>query len=129
MLISEGGEDKWFDAFDSREVLAGSSRLYLGYVKQDRRFAFAEYEFIGLRQPLMLKKLRQKYGEPELIKARFISDQSYRWLDNGTEILLRSDWQNYRTRLSYVNPTAMLALREERLAADSKQEDNELSFY
>lgn len=116
-LISEGGDANWFDVFDSQSVLPGSSRLYLGYVKQDRRFAFAEYEFVGLRQPQMLGKLREKYGEAEIIEGNFISDKTYRWLSNGTEILLRSDWRNYRTRLSYIAPPAMIDLRKEQLAA------------
>lgn len=128
-LIREGGESIWFDVFDSQEALAESSRFYLGYVKQDRRFAFAEYEFSGLRRPLMLAKLSQKYGQPEMIKGQFISDQTYRWFDNGTEILLRSDWENYRTRLSYVDPVAMQALREEQLAYELKQQGNQLSAY
>ena len=67
-----------------------------------------EYEFVGLRQSQILKKLGRKYGPAEIIKGKFISDKSYRWLDNGIEILLRSDWQNYRTRLSYIDQTAML---------------------
>ncbi len=128
-LIREGGETKWFDVFDSQEALAESSHFYLGYVKQDRRFAFAEYEFAGLSRPLILKKLSQKYGQPEMIKGQFISDQAYRWIDSGIEILLRPDWQNYRTRLSYVAPAAMQALREEQLAYELKQQDNQLSAY
>ena len=128
-LIREGGESKWFDVFDSQEALPESSRFYLGYVKQDRRFAFAEYEFAGLNRPLILKKLSRKYGQPEIIKGQFISDQTYRWFDNGIEVLLRSDWQNYLTRLSYVDPPAMQALRGEQLAYELKQQEKQLSAY
>ncbi|MDH5355317.1 MAG: hypothetical protein OEY09_12810 [Gammaproteobacteria bacterium] len=72
----------------------------------------------------MLKELRQKYGEPKLVKGKFISDQSYRWLDGGTEILLRSDWKNYRTRLSYVDPAAFRAMKQEQVTSELKQQEN-----
>ena len=48
-LIREGGADQWFDSYDSSSVLPLSKRLYLAFVKQDKRFAFAEYEFAGIK--------------------------------------------------------------------------------
>ena len=113
-LIREGGEDNWFDVYDSSSVLAGSTRLYLGFVKQDQRFAFAEYEFESLNPAPILSKLKAKYGAAETHAGKFISDRKYRWQSDGIEIELSSDWQNNRARLSYINPVSMSALLAER---------------
>ena len=60
-LISEAGEATFFDVYDSQAVLPGSQQLYLGFVKKDKRFAFAEYSFQGLQQPQMVQKLTNKF--------------------------------------------------------------------
>ena len=122
VLISEGGEDKWYDLYDSSDALEGSSRFYLGFVKQDQRFAFAEYEFTGLERKQVLRDLTLKYGAAEVQRGRFISDRSYRWQREGIEIELTSDWQNYRTRLTYVMPANMADLLAERSSRVPLQE-------
>ena len=114
VLIREGGEENWFDLYDSSAVLAGSRRFYLGFVKQDQRFAFAEYEFIGLQHKRILQNLTRKYGPAEVQGGRFASDHRYRWRQDGIRIELSSDWQNYRTRLIYTDPENMAALLAER---------------
>ncbi len=128
-LIREGGETNWFDVFDSQSVLSGSSRLYLGYVKQDRRFAFAEYEFIGLKQSKMLAKLKRKYGKPQVLAGKYISDKRYRWQQGGIEISLTTDWSRYRTRLSYIEPQAMTSLKQEQQAADLAGQKSEQAAF
>ena len=115
-LIREGGDETWFDVYDSAAVLPGSRRLYLGFVKADARFAFAEYEFAGLDAKPVLAALRRKYGPPETRKGRYLSDRSYRWQRGGVEIELVADWHNYRVLLSYVVPDNLAALRAERAA-------------
>jgi len=117
-LIREGGETKWFDVYDSQAVLSGSSRLYLGYVKQGRRFAFAEYEFIGIKQSNILAKLTRKYGKPQILAGKYLSDKRFHWQQNGIEITLTTDWPNFRTHLSYVEPEALTILEQEQLQAD-----------
>ncbi|MCP4494171.1 MAG: hypothetical protein GY820_43735 [Gammaproteobacteria bacterium] len=112
-MIRKGGETKWFDVYDSRKVLPGSSRLYLGYVKQDRRFAFAEYEFIGLKSSQILDKLSQKYGKPAIVPGKYLSDKRYRWQKTGINIELSDNWRLYRCRLSYVNSLALVDLKQE----------------
>jgi len=114
VLIREGGEENWFDLYDSSAVLEGSRRFYLGFVKQDQRFAFAEYEFIGLQHKRILQNLTRKYGPAEVQGGRFASDHRYRWRRDGIQIELSSDWQNYRTRLIYTDPENMAALLAER---------------
>lgn len=114
VLIREGGDDNWFDLYDSSAVLEGSVRFYLGFVKQDQRFAFAEYEFVGLQQKRLLENLTRKYGPAEVEGGRFVSDRRYRWRRDGIEIELNSDWHNYRTRLIYTEPRNMAALLAER---------------
>ncbi len=122
VLTSEGGEDKWYDLYDSSTALEGSSQLYLGFVKQDQRFAFAEYEFKGLQRKQLLRDLTLKYGAAEVQGGRFISDRSYRWQQEGIEIELTGDWQNYKTRLIYVMPANMADLLAERSSRVPQQE-------
>lgn len=131
VLLREGGDDNWFDVYDSSAVLDGSIRFYLGFVKQDQRFAFAEYEFRGLNSKQLERKLTLKYGKAEVQGGRYISDHSYRWQRDGIEIELNSDWQNYRTRLMYVIPQNMADLHAERAAYNRQQvtEEEQVSLY
>lgn len=121
-LIREGGDDIWFDIYDSSTVLTGSVHFYLGFIKRDQRFAFAEYEFRGFNSKSMLQRLSARYGAPEVRRGKFLSDRSYRWQRDGIEIRLASDWQLYRTRLSYVIPANMVDLQAERAAYFADQE-------
>lgn len=93
-LIREGGDGLWYDSYDSSAVLPLSQRLYLGFVKQDKRFAFAEYVFVGFGHAQILRNLGQKYGRPEITNRAYISDQKYRWNQDGIEISLYIDWNN-----------------------------------
>jgi hypothetical protein len=120
LLEREGGEDTWYDVYDSSTVLAGSTRFYLGFVKQDQRFAFAEYEFRGLSHKRLLRQLKLKYGEAEVQGGRFVSDHRYRWQRDGIQIELSSDWQRYSTRLTYLIPQNMRDLLAERAAYKSQ---------
>ena len=130
VLIREGGDENWFDLYDSSAVLEGSRRLYLGFVKKDQRFAFAEYEFLGFQHKRILQDLQRKYGPAEILGGRFVSDRRYRWYRDGIQIELGGDWQNYRTRLIYTNPQNMAALFAERAAKNSPADDAEqVSLY
>ncbi len=110
-LIREGGENRNFDVYDPSGVMPGSSRLYLGFEPAEQRFAFAEYEFVGLDTRGLLADLARKYGDPEVDEGRFLSDRGYHWQRDGILIRLHTDWANYRTRLSYADPVALEALR------------------
>ena len=131
VLIREGGEDNWYDVYDSSSVLEGSSRLYLGFVKQDQRFAFAEYEFHGLRPQRLLGNLTRKYGAAEVRGGQFVSDRSYHWRQGEIRIDLVRDWHNYKTRLMYVSPQNHAALMAERAAGVVQAEagEEQVSFY
>ncbi len=112
-LIREGGEQTFFDVYDSKTLLPGSVHLYLGFVKQDQAFAFAEYSFNGLRQPNLLQRLVAKYGPPQVKQGEFMSDQSHFWESGQISISLSYDWQNYQTRLTYYRPDKLELLRQE----------------
>ena len=131
ILIREGGKENWFDVYDSSRALAGSSRLYLGFVKQDLRFAFAEYEFESLISRQLLSNLTAKYGAAEILAGSFISDRKYRWQSDGIDIELSSDWRNHKSRLSYINPANMADLLAERSTYRAQTEAiaGEISFY
>lgn len=125
--IQEADEKQWYDVYDSSQMLAGSSRLFLGFVKADQGFAFAEYEFPGIDASRLLQQLKLKYGDAEAVVGRYMSDRSYRWQRDGIEIKLISDWQNYKTRLSYINVTNLATLQAEQSA--SKNEETAASLF
>ncbi len=112
-LISEAGDQAFFDVYDSKNLLPGSVHLYLGFVKQDQTFAFAEYAFNGLRQPQLLQRLSEKYGKPRVKQGKYLSDQSHIWQSGEISISLSHDWQNYQTRLTYARPDKLELLRRE----------------
>lgn len=118
-LISEAGDDVFYDVYNSNQVLHNSSRLYLGFVKKDGKFAFAEYEFNGLQQQEMLQKLNAKYGKARKSNGKYLTDAAWSWQINSITITLQTDWQAYKTRLNYQNPAALKQLKQERLAFQS----------
>jgi len=115
-LIREAGEDEFFDAYRSEQLLSDSRRLYLGFVKADGAFAFAEYEFPMLRNPRMLRKLSERYGPPERITGKYLTDTVYRWRQPPLEITLRQDWPAHALRLTYARPDQLQRLLAERRA-------------
>lgn len=129
-LIREGGDERFFDVYDSAAVLAGSSRLYLGFVRADQRFAFAEYEFDGIDTSAMRERLSARYGKPEVGGGRYLSDRSYAWQQDGIEIRLQSDWYRYKVRLSYTHPANLTQLlREKAAVAAGDAEVVEVTFF
>lgn len=118
VLVRESDEESWFDVYDSSTVLEGSSLLYLGFVKNNQQFAFAEYEFPGVNTRALLAKMTRKYGKASVSAGRFISDKRYRWDQDGIAIELRSEWQNYKTRIIYRNPVVFAELLQERLTVN-----------
>jgi len=131
VLVREGGDDHWFDVYDSSTALDGSTRFYLGFVKLNQVFAFAEYEFVGLDRRRLVRDLTLKYGAAEIRRGRFLSDQSHRWQRDGIRIELGGDWHNYKTRLTYFSPQNMSKLQAERSVAAKPQDAAEpsISFY
>jgi len=113
-LIREGGDDNFFDIYDSTDALDGSKQMYVGFVKKSQSFAFAEYEFEGFNQSLMLNRLKKKYGQPNIVKGKFISDTAYFWNDAGIEISYTTDWAKYKTRLLFSQPQALAQLKLEK---------------
>lgn len=112
-IIQQADRNRPYDIFDSKDLLPGSTRLYIGHAASDRQAAaFVEYEFIGLQRKAVLQMLSRKYGDPSVRNASYLSDRSYHWEVNGIRVTLWSDWQSYRTRLSYVVPEAMPALQD-----------------
>jgi hypothetical protein len=112
-LVKESVDDGIYDVYESDKLLAGSSRLYLGFTNAENRLAFVEYDFVGFQQDSVVQKLTSKYGKPEIGRARFLSDRGYQWVVDGIRITLYQDWPAYRTRLIYTNPQDFQAIRTE----------------
>lgn len=127
-LKQEAGKDQFFDRYDASRLLPDARQFYFGFVKQDGRFAFAEYEFPGLKHPDLLVKLKQKYGEPTVRKARFISDIEYQWQIDGINIRLYQDWPMYATRLVYSEKAALQSLQQEKLAFDKALQEQQREY-
>lgn len=117
-LISEGNDQRWFDVYDSSTILPGSRRLFLGFVRSNGAFSFAEYEFAGLNARRLLAMLESRHGAAdEVRKGDFISDEHYLWTRDGISIELYSDWSNYRVLLSYRENANLQQLQAERRQA------------
>ncbi len=110
-LKREAGEFEFYDEYFSADILKGSDKLFFGFSKETEKFAFAEYEFKGLNNEVMLRKLTSKYGKPQKIKQKFISDEIYRWNDGGVEISYYKDWHQYKTRVTYIIPELLAQLK------------------
>jgi hypothetical protein len=115
-LLREAGDDQFFDVYEAQDLLPGAKFLYLGFTKQDKLFAFAEYRFSGLKHAELLRRLRLKYGEPKVVKPEFITDYHYQWQAGAIQISLYSDWGSYATRLVYFEPQRLAVLRGEQKA-------------
>lgn len=113
-VVQEAGIDAFFDIYEGDSVLHKAKYLYLGFVKKNQKFAFAEYEFNGLKQPVMLQKLTAKYGKTKPMQGKYFSDVSHSWLSDGIKITLYQDWKGYKTRLTYIDPAALNQLKEEK---------------
>lgn len=125
-LISEAGEGNFFDVYDSSEVFKSSTRLYLGFVKENNKFAFAEYEFNGLQNGPVLRQLIQKYGKATKSRGLYLSDSAWNWQIDSIQISLQTDWPAYKTRLIYQDTQALQQLRQEQAGflAEASQQVN-----
>jgi len=112
-LLSEAGDDAFYDIYESNGLLDGSTRLFLGFVKKDKSFAFVEYVFDGLKHPQMLKMLQTKYGKSQKLRGDFQTDASHTWIKDGVNISFYKDWHAYKTRLTYYVPKSLKVLKAE----------------
>ena len=83
----------------------------------------------GLNNDAILRNLTDKYGAARIRKGRFVSDHSYLWDQDGIEIELRTDWQNYRTRLMYVDPANLATLISEQSEPAQEPDKAEHSIF
>ncbi len=118
-LKVEAGEFEFHDEYFSADILKGSDKLFLGFSKENEKFAFAEYEFKGFNHEKMLRKLVAKYGQPIKIKKVFISDTIYRWNINGIQVSYYKDWRHYKTRVTYIVPNLLAELKVAKMKVDN----------
>ncbi len=121
--LSTTAKPEVFEVFDSREILAESRTLYLGFDAQDASFAFAEYHINPLAHRRMLEKLRQKYGEPRIESGKFISDQLHSWTVDGIEITYQRQWGCRCSTLLYSSPQKLTTLQTQHRAIQQQRQD------
>jgi len=112
--VNQKAGEQFYDTYLADSLLKNAQHLYVGFVKQSRKFAFAEYELNGLKQSDLLQKLQAKYGQGEAIKGKYITDYRHQWHSGEVVIILYQDWAAYKTRLTYYIQGALIALKEER---------------
>ena len=61
----------------------------------------------------MLARLRKKYGEPAVTPGEFLSDQRYRWRNNGIDIVLQKTFGCHCSRLLYSEPNTLLTVQQQ----------------
>ncbi len=116
-----------FEAFDSSEVLSESQRLYLGFDAQDNGFAFAEYHINLTSHRQMLAKLKRKYGEPLKKKGKFISDQLYRWQQDGISISYQRQFGCRCSALRYELPAKVEIIRQQHAQVQKQRLEEDLA--
>lgn len=124
-LLQEAGDGQFFDRYGSQSLLPGSDLLYLGFVKADQSFAFAEYEFHGFKHPDMVRKLEERYGKPQSGKKQFLSDTVLQWQQGEIEILWFIDWANFKARLQYRHAANLARLQQEQQSYRRQQQQLE----
>ncbi len=127
-LLSEAGKDTFYDVYQGSSLLQNAGKLYLGFTKTSQQLAFVEYEFNGLQQPALLKKLIQKYGQPAKKPATFLSDFTFQWQKDGVVMSFYQDWAAYKTRLSYIRPGALEQLKQEKIQYEQTRQDQQVRY-
>lgn len=115
-----------YEVFDSTEVLSESTFLYLGFDAQDNAFAFAEYHIHPLSHRRMLSKLKRKYGAPAEKKGKFISDQLYRWQQDGVEISYQRQFGCRCSALRYSVPSKLEMVRQQHRQVQKQRLEEDL---
>ena len=126
--VNQASAEQFYDTYQADTLLQNAQQLYVGFVRQSRKFAFAEYELNGLRQLALLQKLQAKYGSGETIKGKYMTDYRYQWQSGEVVIVLYQDWAAYKTRLTYYIKDALNTLKEE-LPDSGKSGHQQISGY
>ena len=114
-ILKQTGVEALYDTYLAGSLLQDAQQLHVGFAKESKNFAFAEYEFNGLKQPELLLRLQAKYGLADTTKGKFLSDYTYRWQLGDVSIALYQDWAAHKTRLTYYIQDALVLLRQERI--------------
>ncbi|MBC8211622.1 MAG: hypothetical protein H8E21_11205 [Gammaproteobacteria bacterium] len=114
-VLKQTGVAGLYDTYLAGSLLHNAQQLHVGFTKGSKKFAFAEYEFYGLKQPELLFRLQAKYGLADTTKGKFLSDYTYRWQNGDVAIALYQDWAAHKTRLTYYIQDALVLLRQERV--------------
>jgi hypothetical protein len=127
-VVSEGGKDRWYDIYSSDKLLYGSQKVYLGFTKQDKRFAFLEYEFGNAVKDKMLAKLNTRYGQAKITRGFFLSDTVYKWSVGKITIKWYYDFPSSVYRLIYEEPQIFAKLQAEKKQFKKKEADSNSAY-
>lgn len=132
-VIREAGDDNWYDVYDMSLNFKQSKQLFVAYEKANGDFAFVEYHLPYSYFSTMLKRLKGKYGKPNIRYGTFQSDTKYSWNVDGIEIVLQQDWKQSLSRLVYSQKEKLAlvqrAYRESKALKASKLLQLDASYY
>ncbi|MDD4911578.1 MAG: tetratricopeptide repeat protein [Sideroxydans sp.] len=122
--IQEGGavverEDDgyWYDIYDSSEILEGTSKLSVSYIKD--KFARAFYEYDADMDTAKVVEVRDmvasKYGKPATSSGNpAVGEVRYTWkLKDGIQLEVNRGWPDTTVYLTYTHPANFAALEAE----------------
>ncbi len=124
-LIREGGLSNFYDIYDSKKLFEKSERLYTGFIKENGRFAFLEYQFPAQHHAIIQQKMESKYGPAEYNRGVFLTDSTLHWKVENILISLRTDFYRNKSFLIYEIPENRTKLTTE----FNQQQIQNSSFY
>jgi len=119
MVVIREDKNNWVDAYDTREVLEGSSEFIAGYVDATDRFAFAAYLFFAFRDTQLVGKVISmvsvKYGPPTSRSGNYDTGPvRAEWdMGQGMGIMVCRGWPDTTTALIYRDAAAYRQMRAE----------------
>jgi len=109
----------WYDIYNSRKILEGTSELEVGYVAKTTKFAVAQYTFPSFMDTHLVEKVINmvavKYGRPSSQTGNYnLGSVRAIWkMGQGMGIEVKRGWPNTTTYLSLIDYNAYRQMRAE----------------
>lgn len=116
-VVEREDDDYWYDIYDSSQVLEGTSKLSVSYIKD--KFARAFYEYDSDMDTEKVVEVRDmvvsKYGKPATSSGNpAVGEVRYTWkLKDGIQLEVKRGWPDTTVYMTYTHPANFAALEAE----------------
>lgn len=120
-----------YDTYDSSELLEGTSKLSIGYIKDKFAEAYYKYDaFVDTHKVVEVRDLVvSKYGKPASSKGNpSLGPVTYTWkLKDGIKIVVKRAWPDTTVYLNYIHPVNYAAMQTEMKRQENAEENDKRS--